>query len=183
MSTRYVWERYSTNQKIGTGPFQAGPLNITIDSSQTQGHYYYYGDTFTNNGNTVTIPIADGRGKQCASDGPSSIRYTNLPQNTYGVFRIQMYDVPSEISADISEVFYASTNTQVKNTTGWSGPNLRATLELYNYYKLEWVDVKGSLQGYASSATDGQYPADGVSGNVSLFAHTNRKTIALQGVA
>ena len=128
MSTRYVWERYSTNQKIGTGPFQAGPLNITIDSSQTQGHYYYYGDTFTNNGNTVTIPIADGRGKQCASDGPSSIRYTNLPQNT--------------------------------------GPNLRATLELYNYYKLEWVDVKGSLQGYASSATDGQYPADGVSGNV-----------------
>lgn len=32
-------------------------------------------------------------------------------------------------------------------------------------------NIKGDLQGYASSATDGAYPADGVSGNVYVSAH------------
>lgn len=36
------------------------------------------------------------------------------------------------------------------------------------------VDIeqeKGTLSGYVSSATNGQYPADGVSGNVYFFKH------------
>ena len=36
----------------------------------------------------------------------------------------------------------------------------------YNVFENTIVPAKGTLQGYASSATDGAYPADGVSGNV-----------------
>lgn len=38
------------------------------------------------------------------------------------------------------------------------------------FYKHEYAltDAKGTLQGYVSSAVDGQYPSDGVSGNVCL---------------
>ena len=76
----------------------------------------------------------------------------------------QLYDVYSAAGSEMTVSFATQSGFIYATSRGSWGSVDELTSEQDGY-------EKGTLQGYASSATDGQYPQDGVSGNSYVSAH------------
>ena len=151
MSTRYVWGKYDITQKYEKNTTIVTVANL-INSRQDD---IYANSTYSENPENGTF----------RSGGSGTI----LPvENTS---RPYIVDTGKEPNSGDGNIMYE------KKDDGWWRMSGIGRFQCYatrydnpgvEFYKHEYAltDAKGDLQGYASSATDGAYPADGVSGNV-----------------
>ena len=163
MSTRYVWERYKTEYEIVD---TSDERNIRVYEADEEFEYYdfkyYTKASVSSNGaislsNEATIRIGYNGGYYDEVGSDHSIR-RYLPSNCYIYYSGNPYRAtPGGFSQPcLTAASYDSTSWEGKrHDRVVFNSGTRITAEL----------TKGSRQGYASSATDGQYPQDGVSGN------------------
>lgn len=174
MSTRYVWGKYSVekNAILQRGGYNGTEVDLATHVNVPFTIYSAKEITLNNNG-TVTFK--------------NPVQHSVSIENQYRINADEFVAYSTYSYLNLSNVFWGSPDGSSYVSPGWvQSPTVYAFAGIYGgVYSstIGYEDIKGSLTGYASSATDGQYPSDGVSGNLSLFAHTNRKTIALQGVA
>ena len=150
MSTRYVWGKYDITQKYEKNTTIVTVANL-INSRQDD---IYANSIYSENPENGTF----------RSGGSGTI----LPvENTS---RPYIVDTGREPNYGDGNIMYE------KKDDGWWRMSGIGRFQCYatrydnpgvEFYKHEYAltDAKGTLQGYVSSATDGQYPSDGVSGN------------------
>ena len=163
MSTRHVWESYKTEYEIVN---TSDKRNIRVYEADEEFEYYdfkyYTKASVSSNGaislsNEATIRIGYNGGYYDEVGSNHSIqRY--LPSNCY------IYYSGNPYRATPGGFSQPCLTAESYSSTSWEGrrhnrvvfnSGIRITAEL----------TKGRRQGYVSSATDGQYPQDGVSGS------------------
>lgn len=164
MSTRYVWGKYSETRVIGYIGSQYQDY-MSNNESLKNGFTLYYSDSYEFDGDTVSLT------------NPSNRWVTGLftiPASKYFMLNSPKYTttVNSTFYSDLGHLFRgnAEGTSQVGSNSLLNG----------NRYPAVYIDVtnfgfkvaRGTLQSYVSSASDGQYPADGVSGNSYVSAHS-----------
>lgn len=143
MSTRYVWGKYSVNTTYKE-------TTALTDSARVYSTPYV-SNNYTNSGGTYTF-----------NNGTNTTQMEEDTQYNTGTF-------PYCMSGRSSNFLYLDNNSSM--CFWWYSEGvlrLRRLDQTFAYFTMKQKtpeQSKGTLQGYASSATDGQYPQDGVSGN------------------
>ena len=157
MANRFVWQKFNIGAEISVGP--VGYVDVTSGRTGNDGQDKYFDYSYA-------------RSKSVRAYYDSTFAYARWelvdPERLSG--RQEYGDRATKISMD----GYYWTSYGV----GGYGGTLSLSCSKYmgySYYSTEYrqtdsqevtaVEAKGDFQSYVSSATDGQYPADGVSGN------------------
>ena len=142
MSTRYVWGKYSVNTTYKETT--ASTDSVRVYSAP------YVSNNYTNSDGTYTF------------NGINTTQMEEDTQYNTGTF-------PYCMSGRSSNFLYLDNNSRICFWLYSEGVlRLRRLDNTFVYFTMKQKtpeQSKGTLQGYASSATDGAYPADGVSGN------------------
>ena len=161
MASRFVWQKYSIDVEYNEETVYDTRFSIVssshsviacsaIDKNESNG-------TVSPSGDTVTLHGSGGG-------------------NSAGTI-----DYPFVVPNQGSTTYYCDSGIGSRRTWRVSYRNDGVTLTVRNdsgsdvgcdRITIVPTQTKGASQGYASSATDGQYPADGVSGNVYVSAHS-----------
>lgn len=162
MSTRYVWGKYGIESKsvLKKGSYQDYSTLSFVDNDKVEnnGLPVYYSNEYSVIDGVVTL--ISPQTKYVKTDSS----YNYIPNGN-------VFSTSGEYeNVDIADIYLSGPQTQVSLFPGGSSrPNQYAVMgNLYYLPSVSSEQEKGDLQGYASSATDGAYPADGVSGNVCL---------------
>lgn len=143
MSTRYVWGKYNYSNELypttAPSPIAVGEQYITVSAN----YKINSNGTFSPQGSTLILTEN--------TDG----QYTNYYPYAF-IGNSTSFDKMYTTDAKPYVALWANYNG-IFGTIGGGD---------YNVFENTIVPTKGDLQGYASSSTDGAYPADGVSGNV-----------------
>lgn len=160
MSTRYVWEKYGIESKsvLKKGSYQDYNTLSFVDNDKIEdnGLPVYYSNEYSVNDGVVTLISPQTKYVKLGSS------YNYIPNGN-------VFSTSGEYeNVNIADIYLSGQQTQVSLIPEGSGhPNQYAVMgNLYYLPSVSSEQEKGSLTGYASSATDGAYPADGVSGNV-----------------
>lgn len=160
LSTRYVWSKNSVSIRIKEGNQSGGIRYGTPDDSFT----FYYADSVTVSGPTASLV------------SPQSIELTanrqrkEIPANKYICTGRWPNVSGSGLSGDFIPLLFFSLESinaiGVDSGGGYGRYEFSINGDMKN---IGWEKSKGSSVGYVSSSTDGQYPENGVSGNVYFF--------------
>ena len=158
MSTRYVWEKFEIAQKFKT---------IRAEQMATSPQRYSMGRLVDYNGDEIYGAVAFSKE---FPDG-NVIDQVNLSSDRFGVGgkRVAFSDnrsFPEDPQGYYAYIWGAGTLYIENGIVYASNPGDDSSEVTAGPYVRKKVQEKGSSLGYASSATDGAYPADGVSGNV-----------------
>lgn len=139
MSTRYVWGKYNYSNELH--PIDA-PLPIPTE-------YITISTNYKINTNRTFSPQGSTKILDADSDGEQTYLYPYAFIGTSTSFE-KMYTTDAEKFHALWAVYQGGFGAYGAGD--------------YNVFENTIVSTKGTLQGYVSSATDGAYPADGVSG-------------------
>lgn len=161
MSTRYVWGKYNLRYSTtrGYGNFDHTIREIT-NNNITKTLYYATSTRFS--GNTLSLVDPSSITLNAVNNGirnpwiPESGLYVMVGKSSFSFTYdgTSVVDYSCFITGKNSKVYVERDSPSSGQHTVWF-----ANCDNYGIY------CSKTLQGYASSATDAQYPADGVSGN------------------
>ena len=162
MSTRYVWGKYNLRYSTtrGYGNFDHTIEEIT-NNNITKTLYYATSTRFS--GNTLSLVDPSSITLNAVNNGirnpwiPESGLYVMVGKSSFSFTYdgTSVVDYSCFITGNNSKVYVERDSPSSGQHTVWF-----ANCDNYGIY------CSKTLQGYASSANSGQYPADGVSGNV-----------------
>lgn len=172
MSTRYVWAKYSIDSIVNIANRAEAVRGIEVTRDVLEWHEnstgeripervryskVVYDDLYVNSNGNIggtggTTYYSDEYDDGVGSGGITLGKSGYIQKGTSSYNRGLWYKIES---GEWIDIIWAS---DFSNPSTLTNGCRRATVS----------QEKGSLTGYASSATDGAYPADGVSGNVCL---------------
>ena len=159
MSTRYVWGKFEIAQNFKT---------IRAEQTATSHQRYSMGRLVDYNGDEIYGAVAFCK-KYPYGNG---IDQVNLSNDRFGVgdqrvaFSKDTTSFPEDPQGYYAYIWGAGTLYIENGIVYATNPGDDSSEVTAGPYVRKKVQEKGSSLGYVSSATDGQYPADGVSGNV-----------------
>ena len=160
MSTRYVWGKYAvSNKEVVKDNYSYETLSErTYEPSERKDENYtfsHYGSYSV--GGNGSISLSGLSSTSCYLPSKSSDAESGVPIGRYFLRNNTLYRTAN----------WSGTGTaRLKMSRSYSGGLERLFIGIYSVDLLEVSVVKGDFQSYTSSASDGQYPSDGVSGNV-----------------
>lgn len=170
MANRFVWSKNTINVVYNN-------QRETVRSATTENNVFLMANGFTESGGSFALV-------EPVTTGMPGYTYSILDENWEGKKNINRYMMTN--GGPSSVLYEAKAYTSME--FGWKVESNVVSIDAIvppvgrsdDFTKITRVptNTKGDLTGYVSSASDGQYPADGVSGNSCFFEFPPLPSIA-----